>query len=349
MRKILCASVGAAVAVLAVAWMTSTSIAGQTQAAKPAAPAEKAYTAPRTGDGQPDLQGVWDFRSGTPLERPKEFADKPFLTPQEIADYEKEIARTRNQDRRDQDARGKVNGEETTGDVARAYNDFWWDFGKKVVGTRRTSLIIDPPDGKIPALTDLGKQRAAQRAEERERVALGPEDRGTGERCIMGFNAGPPMLPSAYNNNMQLVQSKDTVVILNEMVHNARVISLNTPHSTIPQWSGDSRGRWEGNTLVVDTVGFHDQTSFPNSNPKMHLVERFTRTAADVLTYEFTVDDPTTWTKPWTAQVPMVKNSEHIYEYACHEGNYGMFGLMSAARATDRERAAQDAAKKGSR
>jgi len=182
-------------------------------------------------------------------------------------------------------------------------------------------------------LTPMAKQRAEQRAELRARIAVGPEDRGTGERCIMGFNAGPPMLPSAYNNNMQLVQSRDAVVILNEMVHNARVIPLDgRPHLQIPQWSGDSRGHFEGNTLVVDTVNFYEETSFPNSNPKLHVVERFTRVSPDVLMYEFTVDDPSTWTKSWTAQVPMVKNSETLYEYACHEGNYGMFNLLSAAR-----------------
>jgi hypothetical protein len=326
--------------------LASNAIAGQTPAAA-TAPGAKSYTPPRTADGQPDLQGVWDFRSGTPLERPAKFADKEFLTEQDVKEYEKEIAEQRNQDRRDQDARGKVNGEETTGDVARAYNDFWWDFGKKVVGTRRSSLIIDPPDGKIPPLTPMAKQRAEQRAELRARIAVGPEDRGTGERCIMGFNAGPPMLPSAYNNNMQFVQSRDAVVILNEMVHNARVIPLDgRPHLQIPQWSGDSRGHWEGSTLVVDSINFYDETSFPNSNPKVHLVERFTRVSPNVLMYEFTVNDPTTWTKPWTAQVPMVRNSETVYEYACHEGNYGMFNLLSAARVTEKELAA--AARKGS-
>jgi len=336
---------------MAVLALTSSTIAGQSSstAAKAAAPAAKSFTPPKTADGQPDLQGAWDFRSGTPLERPKEFADKAFLNEQEIAAYEKQIAETRNQDRRDQDARPKVNGEETTGDVARAYNDFWWDFGKKVVGSKRTSLIVDPPDGKIPALTESAKKRLAERTEMRERVAVGPEDRGISERCIMGFNAGPPMLPSAYNNNMQLVQSKDHVAILNEMVHSARIIPLDgRPHTNIPQWSGDSRGHWEGNTLVVDTVNFNSETSLPNSSPKLHLIERFTRIAPDTLKYEFTVDDPTTWTSKWTAEILMAKNSENLYEYACHEGNYGMPNLLSAARATDKAQAAA-AAKSGSK
>jgi hypothetical protein len=345
MRQRLLAAVG--IVAIALVWAASTSSVGHAQAGKTQGAPVKNYTPPRTADGQPDLQGVWDFRSGTPLERPDKFTGKEFLTDEDVKAYEQEIAEQRNQDRRDKDARGKVNGEETTGDVARAYNDFWWDFGKKVVGTRRSSLIIDPPDGKIPALTPMAKQRGADRAELRARIAVGPEDRGTGERCIMGFNAGPPMLPSAYNNNMQLVQSRDTVVILNEMVHNARIIPLDgRAHANVPQWSGDSRGRWDGNTLVVDTINFFQENSFPNSNPKVHLVERFTRVAPDVLMYEFTVEDSTTWTKPWTAQVPMVRNSENLYEYACHEGNYGMPNLLSAARATEREIAA--AAKKGS-
>jgi len=346
MRHRVLVSLCASVVVIGVGFLTSGQVAGQAPSAGAKA---KTYTPARTVDGQPDLQGVWDFRSGTPLERPAEFAGKEFLTDTEVAAYEAEIARTRNQDRRDQDARGKVNGEETTGDVARAYNDFWWDFGKKVVGTHRTSLIVDPPDGKIPALTDAAKKRAAERTALRERIALGPEDRGISERCIMGFNAGPPMLPSAYNNNMQLVQSKDTVVILNEMVHNARVIPLDgRPHTDIPQWSGDSRGHWEGNTLVVDTVNFYDETSFPNSNPKLRVTEKFTRVGPDTLLYEFTANDPATWTRPWTAQVPMVKSSQNLYEYACHEGNYGMFNLLSAARSSDKS-AAEAAAKRGSR
>jgi len=328
---------GAAVVVLGVLSLSSNTIAGQS------------FTPSRTADGQPDLQGVWDFRNGTPLERPKEFENKPFLTAQEIVAYEQQIAVARDQDRRDQNVQAKVAGEETTGDVARAYNDFWWDFGKKVTGTKRTSLIIDPADGKLPPLTDLGKARADRRSEVRARIPETPEDRGVSERCLMGFNAGPPMSPSAYNNNMQLVQSKDHVAILNEMVHNVRIIPLDgRPFTNLPNWSGESRGRWEGDTLVVETRNFYgeDNTSLQNQGPNLQLTERFTRVAPDQLKYEYTVNDPTTWTKPWSVEVMMVQNNKPLYEYACHEGNYGMPNSLSAARY--QEKAAAEA-KKGSR
>jgi hypothetical protein len=164
----------------------------------------------------------------------------------------------------------------------------------------------------------------------------------------MGFNAGPPMLPGAYNNNVQLFQTRDNVAILTEMVHNARIVPLDgRPHVRVPQWSGSSRGHWEGDTLVVETKGFYRTTSFPNSNPNMHLIEKFSRIGPDILLYEFTVSDPTTWMKPFTAQIPMRRSDQSLFEYACHEGNYGMKGILSAARAI--ENAAGEAAKKGSR
>ena len=292
---------------------------------------------PRTADGKPDLQGVWDFRTITPLQRPSELAGKEVLTDQEAAEFEK--ANQRNQDVREKTSRGNINGAPTNSDVERAYNDFWWDFGKKIVGTKRTSLIVEPADGRIPELTAEGKTRQGDRQMRRERTAVGPEDRGVGERCLLGFNSGPPMLPSAYNNNVQIFQNKDTVVLLNEMVHNARVVPLdNRPHlnKAVRQWVGDPRGRWEGDTLVIETTNFLGETAFQGSSPNLHLTEKFRRVDADTLLYEFTATDPTTWTKPWTAQVPMVKSDEHLYEYACHEGNYGMTNLLSAARSLDR-------------
>ena len=291
----------------------------------------KSSPVPRTPDGKPDLQGVWDFRTITPMERPKELANKATLTEEEARQWE--IQNRRNQDQRDKGNARTVNGQESNNDVERAYNDFWWDFGTNAVKTRRTSLVVDPPDGRMPPLTDAAQKRAAERRGRGERLAEGPEDRNIGERCILGFNAGPPMLPSAYNNNVQIVQTKDYVVIHNEMVHNARVVPLvskATPN--VPTWNGYSRARWEGDTLVVETKGFSGQTSFPNSSEKLHLVERFTRTDADTLLYRFTVTDPSTWTKPWTAEVPMTRSDELMYEYACHEANYGMENLLKGAR-----------------
>ena len=298
----------------------------------------KGSAIPRTPDGRPDLQGVWDFRTITPMERPKELANKATLTEEEAREWE--IRNRRNQDNREKTPGRQVNGQQSNADVERAYNDFWWDFGTNAVKTRRTSLVVDPPDGRIPELTQAARDRAAERRERGERPALGPEDRNIGERCILGFNAGPPMLPSAYNNNVQIVQTKDHVLIHNEMVHNARVVPLVTKGApTVPTWNGHSRGRWEGDTLVVETKGFLGQTSFQNSSDKLHLVERFTRTDADTLIYRFTVTDPTTWTKPWTAEVPMMRSDELMYEYACHEANYGMENLLKGARFLEREAA----------
>jgi hypothetical protein len=258
------------------------------------------------------------------------------LSDQEAAEFE--FKNQRNQDNREATAVGVVNGQRSNADVERAYNDFWWDFGRNIVSTKRTSLVIDPPDGRIPPLTEAAQKRAAARRELRERPAHGPEDRGVGERCILGFNAGPPMAPSAYNNNVQLVQTRDYVVIHNEMVHNARIVPLAArPHGTLPQWNGDSRGRWEGDTLVVETKKFLGETAFQNSSDTLQLVERFTRVNADTLIYEFTVNDPTTWTTPWTAQIPMMRSDELIYEYACHEANYGMSNLLTGARFIEKQ------------
>jgi len=323
-------------------------LSAQTAAKPAAAPGPKTtYTVPRTADGQPDFQGVWDFRTVTPMERPAEFKDKPFLTEQEAAEYEQKINAQRNVDEnRDKTVRRQVNGTDETQDVASAYNQFWWDRGTQVIGTRRTSLIIDPPDGRTPELTAAAKQRQADRAAKAERPAWGPEDRSVGERCLLGFNAGPPINTGGYNQNLQIVQSKDSIVLLNEMVHTSRIVALDgRPHLTFPQWTGSSVGHWEGNTLVVETQGFYDQTSFPNSSPSMHVVERFTRVGPKQLVYQYTVSDPTTWAKPFTVEIPMLKSDLPIYEYACHEGNYGMFGLLNGARAVDKR---VDAAKSGS-
>ena len=303
------------------------------------APAIKKPTALRTPWGRPDLAGTWDFRTVTPMERPAEFAGKATLTEKEAAEYARRTVEDRNADKRhDTTVRRTVNGTAETEDVALAYNDFWWDRGTKVVGTRRTSLIVDPPDGRIPALTPEAQQRLAAEDALRERPAEGPEDRSIGERCLMGFNSGPPMAPGGYNQNVQIVQHPNYVALLNEMIHNTRIIPLDgRPLVDVPQWAGESRGHWEGDTLVIETTNFHQNTSLRGSSRNLRLVERLRRVDADSLLYEFTVDDPTTWTKPWTAQVPMVKTEGLIYEYACHEANYAMFGILSGARAVEKK------------
>ena len=297
----------------------------------------------RTPDGRPDLSGVWDFRTVTPVERPTEFADKEFLSAEEVAAYAAERVRANNADL-DREAkkqittsRGQVNGTTETRDLALAYNDFWWDRGTAVVETRRTSLVVDPSDGRIPPLTDAAAERAAARMRINQRPTEGPEDRPLGERCITGFNSGPPMLPAAYNMNVQIFQTADHVVLLNEMVHNARIIPLDgSAHGAVPQWTGVSRGRWEGDTLVVETKNFLRETSFRNSSKNLHLIERIQRLSEGTLLYTFTVTDPTTWTQPWTVELPMRRSDLPIFEYACHEGNYGMDGTLSGARVIER-------------
>jgi hypothetical protein len=287
----------------------------------------------------------------TPLERPAEFAGRSVLTDAEAAAFEKRTLAIQNRDRRD--------GEGPTGrgpdgrtDLDRAYNQVWWEYGSKVVGTRRTSLIIDPPDGRIPSLTPEGRKRAEDRRGlwtangEYEGGARGLSfdshaDRPLQERCLGWTVTGPPMVPGAYNNNMEVFQTPDTVVILNEMVHDQRIIPLDgRPQvgSQIRLWMGSSRGRWDGEALVVDTTNFRPMV-FRSASAKLHLVERFSRVNADTLLYEFTIDDPATWTRPWTAQIPMTKSREPIFEYACHEGNYSLPNILAGAR--DQEKAGQ--------
>lgn len=298
----------------------------------------------RTPAGHPDLTGVWDFRTVTPLERPDELADKEFLTEEEVASYAAERVRASNADLNREEKkqtttdRGQVNGTRESSDLALAYNDFWWDRGTVVVETRRTSLVIDPPNGRVPALTEAGAARAAERVRINQRPTEGPEDRPLGERCITGFNSGPPMLPAAYNMNVQIFQTADHVVLLNEMVHNARIIPLDgSDHANVPLWTGDSRGHWDGDTLVVETKNFLRETSFRGSSEKLHLVEKIQRLSEETLLYTFTVTDPTTWTSPWTVELPMRRSDLPMYEYACHEGNYGMEGTLSGARVIEKQ------------
>ena len=302
------------------------------------------WTPPRTPDGQPDLQGVWKFATVTPLERPEELAGKAFLTEAEAEAFAREAVSRRNADPRP--------GEVETRVVP--YNDFWWDRGTDVVETRRTSLIVDPPNGRLPPLTPAAQKKATDFEERRNRPATGPEDRSLQERCIVGFNAGPPIIPAAYNQQVQLFQGPGYAVIFTEMVHNARIVPLDgQPHLSqgVRQLAGDSRGRWEGQTLVVETTNFRPMLDWPRItggiSDQLHLTERFTRVGADVLVYEFTVDDAATFTRSWSAEIPMTRIDEKIYEYACHEGNYGMTNLLQGARVE--EQAAAAAAKTGSK
>ena len=320
-------------------------------AASTAAQGQTDETAPRTAWGAPDLQGTWDFRTVTPLERPEELAEKEFLTAEDaVALRESELA-SRDADRR---------GTSTASDLERGYNDFWWDYGSELTEDRRTSLIVDPPNGRMPPLTpsQAARARGPRLSPAKERIVLGvvpagPEDIGLAERCLVGFNSGPPIMPSFYNNNVLILQVPGYVVLHTEMIHETRVIPLDGRTHLPPamrQWLGDSRGRWEGETLVVETTNFTDKTSFTGlpyqrggSTENMHLVERFTRSAAGRLVYEFTVTDPDAWTQPWTAVIPMRLTDSPMFEYACHEGNYAMFNILTGSRA--KERAAEGAAR----
>ena len=298
------------------------------------------WTPPRTSDGQYDLQGLWDFSTITPLERPAALADKPVLTEAEARAFEEAENRRQNRDLIDP-ATGGV--QYPPGGVV-PYNEFWYERGSNVVETRRTSLIVDPPDGRLPAFTPEAQRRidaqdTAARETQLGRVTADSwEDRPLQERCIVGLNEGPPMTPGAYNNHVQILQTAGYVVLLTEMIHSARVVPLDgRPHlpGNLPQWRGSSRARWEGRTLVIETRNFRGQTNVRGSSAHMHLVERLTRVDADTLLYEFTVTDPTTWTRPWTAAVPMRKALGPMYEYACHEDNYGLRGVLSGARAQE--------------
>ncbi len=303
---------------------------------------------PRTPWGAPDLQGIWDFRTITPLERPEELGDKAFLTAEEVAEAEAaEIQR--NIDLWEAEARRTEAG----GNVG-AYNNFWMDRGTNPIETRRTSLIIYPPTGRFPELSEIGAERAeARRAYMAEHPADSYTDRNSSDRCIVGFNAGPPITPLAYNQNMQLFQTPDYVVIYTEMVHTPRIVPLDgrtALDAGIRLWSGDSRGRWEGNTLVVETANFNEQRQWipltsggsgVTSTENMTLVERFTRLDDETLEYTFTVTDPDTWASDWTASMPMQRTENPLFEYACHEGNYSMEGILSGHRADERRAAEQ--------
>ena len=285
---------------------------------------------PRTADGRPDLQGVWSTASLTPFERPKELAGKEFFTEQEAAEFTKRTLEQANRDRRGATPEEDANG---------AYNEFWFDRGTKVASNLRTSIVVDPADGRVPALTPEARQAATERAAIGRRPPEGPEDFGLPVRCLVWPTSGPPMVPGAYNNNYQIVQTRDYVAIDVEMIHDVRIIPLDgRPHlpSGMRRWMGDSVGHWEGDTLVVDTTNFTDKTHFRGADRNLHVVERFTRTGADSIQYRFTIDDPTAFTKPWTGEIMMSKEAGPVYEYACHEANYSVATMLSGARTQEK-------------
>jgi hypothetical protein len=305
------------------------------------AAAPKNWTPPRTPWGEPDLQGTYSNRTITPFERPANVAGREFFTPEEVAALEK-----RAQEQSGDEGRSKG----TRGDVERAYNDFWWDRGTKVTSLR-TSLVIDPADGRVPALTEQAKVRAADEPKRPAFRGTGANGRGTDswldrstfERCITRGMPGA-MSPTAYNNNYRITQGPGYVAIQIEMLGGTRVIPTDGRRhisQSIRQWMGDSVARWEGDTLVVDTTNFTDKVLYRGAAESLHLVERFTRVGPGQIDYRVTITDPTTFTQPWTVAIPFIDTGEDMFEYACHEGNYGMEGILSGAREEERAAAGE--------
>lgn len=343
------------------------SAAAQTQPAKATATPSRPYVIQRMADGHPDLQGTYDLATMTPVERAK---GAPATMTEEQA-KRLENATALRKENADQAIKGErrappVGGDGSVGAAGNVggYNAFWLDPGSKfmrVNGEIRTSLIVDPPDGRVPAVLPTARARNvglaarptsdAQESKDPGLEPAGsyddPERRPLGERCLIGFGStsGPPALPDYFYNNLhQIVQTKDSIMILTEMVHDVRIIRMNAQHlpKNMKQWLGDSVGHWEGDTLVVDTTNFTDKTRFRGSTENLHVVERFSRADDKTLLYRFTVEDPSTWEKSWTGEYTWPATPEHVYEYACHEANYAMQGILSGAR----QRESEDAAKK---
>jgi hypothetical protein len=292
-------------------------------------------------DGHPDLSGPWRFETLTPLERPDKYQGREFLTDAEVAELEGR-GKARQQGSvfsAPSDSTAEISGKGT------GFGGFVDNGVAPVVATKRTSLVIDPPDGRVPALTPEAVKQEWARIEGVART-WGPEDRDLSERCLVGFNAGPPIIPHAYNNNMHLFQTPDRVAILTEMMHNTRIIPIDKrPHlpDSVRQWGGDSIGKWEGDTLVVDTTNFSPKYhgapigAHRGYAGKLHLTEKLKLLDADTLLYEFTINSPEVYTRPWTAQFTMKKSEDrHMYEYSCHETNYGMFGALAGHRADEK-------------
>ena len=326
----------ASIGVIAV--MLGAPLAGQNpSAAAKTSPKARAknWTIPRTADGHPDLQGTWTNATLTPMERPSEFAGKATVTDAEARAYEKKDLETNDIDKPDAPLLARAGSAETGG-----YNNLFIDRGSelaRVDGVKRTSLVVDPPDGKVPARAAQGRPGLGYGGDRYDNV----KERPLAERCLLGFGStsGPPMLPVLYNNNYQIVQTPDSVMILVEMVHDVRVIRMNGTHatSTVRQWLGDSIGHWEGDTLVVDTTNFTSKTRFRGSSENLHVIERFQRVDANTILYRATIEDPGAFTRPWTLEYPFVASTGPVYEYACHEGNYAMPDILGGARKKEAE------------
>jgi hypothetical protein len=298
---------------------------------KAAASSSGSLKIPRLADGHPDLQGIWSNATRTPLERPAEFAGKTTLTDAEAKDWEvKEHQAWQELDGTSEGPLHKTKGSEGTG----AYNVLFYDMGNglaRVDGMKRTSMVIDPPDGKIPPMVPEARGRLGRRAAD---GVDNVKDRGLSERCIITSMSGPPMLPTLYNNNYQIVQTPNAIMILVEEIHDVRIVHMNAQHqpANVRQWMGDSIGHWDGDALVVETTNFTNQTHFRGASANLKVTERFTRVDAKTILYRATMEDASTWTRPWTVELPFIAQAGPIYEYACHEGNYAIEDILGGAR-----------------
>ena len=312
-------------------------IAGLTVALIAAPVAAQSDSIQRMPHGDPDISGVFTFRTITPLERPAALAGRTNLSAEEAAAFEASERTRQNRDLFDPETGAPNAGYQSRAEGGvLSYNEFWYERGVELTADKRTSLIVDPPDGRLPWREESRQARAINRLNLRNGFADHYTDRSLADRCLLGFNSGPPMTSAAYNNNVLIVQTPGYVVLLNEMVHNARIIPLDgSRHGEIRQWVGDSRGRWDGATLVVETTNFRGETAARGSSRDTHLVERFTRIDPDTLMYEFTFTDENHFTRPWTAAIPFRRTDGPLFEYACHEGNIGMHGIMAGARELD--------------
>jgi hypothetical protein len=316
-----------------VRWFTS-AIAALLVTATLAGAQSRTYKAPRTADGQPDLQGFWTNSTYTPLERP-DGVTKAYYTPEEA-----EAAITLAMQRESTQTEPG-----TTADVHYDFSQFGLDRSQSLfVRNLRTSLIVDPPNGKIPPLTDEGKRRTARRAEEQKKLGGrwdSAESNQLDDRCLIMAGPGPPMMDAGYNSNYQIVQAPGVVMILTEMIHDVRIVTLDgrpRPDAKVRQWMGVSRGRWDGDTLVVETTNFNGKNPFRGSDENLTVIERFTRVADDTIEYTFTIDDPTMWSRPWTAESAMKKTVGPIFEHACHEGNFGLYNTLVGARLEEKQK-----------